>query len=95
MKLLASLTAIGTAVFLIAPQAGATTLTNEDESAYRLEVILGEGAASGEELELESDETITDFCMDGCVVRLDNGQEYRFEGFENAVIRNGEFMITE
>lgn len=94
MKWIPLLAALGT-LTVFAPQAGAVTLTNQDGQSYLMEIVLGEGSATVEELNIESGESITDLCSDGCAIRLDNGEELEFSGPEIAEIIDGKFVLIE
>ncbi|NNE24405.1 MAG: hypothetical protein HKN11_17525 [Rhizobiales bacterium] len=80
---------------MMAGTANALTLTNNDEVEYGLEVILGEGGADLQTLQLPGGQSLTDICDQGCTIKLPNGAEQEFEGDENVTIQDGEFMIAE
>lgn len=94
MKTIPILAALGMLAMAI-PQAGAVTLTNQDDQTYLMELIVGEGSPTVDELTIEALETITDLCLDGCVVRLDNGEEMEFSGDETAEIRDGRLVLFQ
>jgi hypothetical protein len=85
---------VGTMAMLIG-SANALTVTNEDEVDYTFDVILGEGGADTETIELPVGQNVSDICEQGCTIKLPNGSEQSFEGDENVTIKDGVFMIAE
>lgn len=85
---------VGTMAMLIG-SANALTITNEDEVDYTFDVILGEGAADMETIELAVGQSVSDICEQGCTLKLPNGSEQSFDGDENVTIKDGVFMIVE
>lgn len=85
---------VGTMAMLMG-SANALTVTNEDEVDYTFDVILGEGSAETETIELPAGLSVSDFCEQGCTIKLPNGSEQSFEGDESVSIKDGVFMIAE
>ena len=94
MKTIPVLAVLG-ALAMAIPQAGAVTLTNHDDQTYLMEILVGEGSPTIEELAIEASESISDLCLDGCILRLDNGEELEFNGGEIVSIRGGRFVLVE
>lgn len=80
---------------MLAGSANALTITNEDEAEYSLEVILGEGGADLQTLQLSGGQSLSDICEQGCTIKLPNGAEQEFDGDENVTIKDGGFIIAE
>lgn len=80
---------------IVASQAAAVTLTNRDENPYRLEVIYSEDSASVDKFKIGANESIDEICLEGCVIRLSNGEETDFLGNEKGEIRGGRFILIE
>lgn len=89
------LTAAGVLAMLATVPANALTLMNEDETAYEVSLIIGQGDAVTETFELEGGSARENFCEEGCIVRLSNGVEQSFEGNEIVTIKEGEFVVAE
>ena len=75
--------------------ASAFTITNEDEETYQVEFVEGEGDATGEIVELAPDYMIEDACVNGCNLKLNNGQTGLFSEGQNVVIRGGKFVVVD
>ena len=69
-------------------QAAAVTVTNNDQRAYQVEVIV---KSSRRQHELATGSSMTDFCKTGCVLRLDGNpdNDYALEGNERVSIEDG------
>lgn len=94
MKCNPVLAAVGVTM-IAASQAAAVTLTNRDDNPYRLEVIYSEDSASVDKFKVGANESIDDICLEGCVIRLSNGEETEFLGSEKGEIRGGRFVLFE
>jgi hypothetical protein len=68
--------------------AHAVSITNRDEREHRVTVIEGEAAA---EHVLKPSQTVTDICLKGCTIRIDNGEddEYRLAANDVVSIEDG------
>ncbi len=72
-----------------APQAAnAVTLTNQDSKPYKIEV---KAKSARQEHELAPGKSLTDFCKDGCIIRLNGSADadYQLEGTERVSIEGG------
>jgi len=81
------------AIIVIAPlflatEGSAAILANRDTKEHKLTVIAGK---DGETRLLNRDETWRDFCSNGCIVRLDDGENttYELEGSDVVSIEDG------
>ena len=83
------------ASFLVAAQAQALSLVNEDEATYTVELVYGEGDNNKDVYDLPYDHIIEDVCGGGCVIRLDNGAQQDFAGHEYVTIKDGAFVVAE
>ncbi len=83
------------ATLLLTGPSHALTLTNEDDTAYEVEVVLGVGDGGTEQYALEGGEMLADVCTEGCIVKLDNGVTQEFAGDEVIYIQDGKFVISE
>jgi hypothetical protein len=68
--------------------AHAVSITNRDEREHKLTVIEGEAAA---EHVLRPSQTLTDICLKGCTIRMNNGEddEYRLAASDVVSIEDG------
>ncbi len=55
--------------------AHAVSITNRDEREHRVTVIEGEAAA---EHVLKPSQTVTDICLKGCTIRMNNSEDDRY-----------------
>jgi len=83
------------AACLVVAVAHAATLSNEDQTYANVELVLGEGDAYADVIELQPSETVGDVCLDGCILRLENGNELPVTGDEIVIIRDGAFIIVQ
>jgi hypothetical protein len=83
--------AIAAASMLISGQALALTITNNDTANQRITIIEGDNAS---ELMLQPGQVGEQICRSGCVILMQNGDEYDFEGMEVVVIE-GEALFLE
>lgn len=83
------------AISLLAGPATALTLTNEDDEAYKVEIIQGQGDETREVYEIGGREALSDICEDGCTIKLSTGAESDFNGDEDVMIKDGEFVFKE
>ncbi|GAB4232051.1 MAG: hypothetical protein Kow0032_14660 [Methyloligellaceae bacterium] len=80
------------AALLLPVPAHALTVTNEDTVDHVLTIIVN-GAEST--LALRPGQRGNGICEDGCVIRMQNGDEYEFEGRENVVIDGEQLFLEE
>ncbi len=68
--------------------AHAVSITNRDERDHRVTVIEGEAAA---EHVLKPSQTLTDICLKGCTIRMNNSEddEYRLAASDVVSIEDG------
>lgn len=68
--------------------AHAVSITNRDEREHKVTVIEGEAAA---EYVLKSSQTVTDICLKGCIIRMNNSEddEYRLAANDVVSIEDG------
>ena len=68
--------------------AHAVSITNRDERDHRVTVIEGEAAA---EHVLKPSQTLTDICLKGCTIRMNNGEDdaYRLTATDVVSIEDG------
>lgn len=74
-------------------QASALTVTNYDMTKHTMKVTMSDGTTK--QVTIETDETLTDVCPDGCTITLPNGQKGTYEGNESIFIEEGELFISE
>ncbi len=83
---------VGSAVLALvvsAPSdAGAVTLTNRDDKTHTIEVQV---KSSRRNHELAPGKSLSDFCIDGCIVRLNDTEDsdWSLEGSERVSIERG------
>jgi hypothetical protein len=81
--------AIGVIGLLLSTTAAhAVSITNRDERDHRVTVIEGEAAA---EHVLKPSQTMTDICLKGCTIRMNNSEddEYRLAASDVVSIEDG------
>ena len=81
--------AIGVLGLLLSTTAAhAVSITNRDERDHRVTVIEGEAAA---EHVLKPSQTVTDICLKGCTIRINNGEDdgYRLAASDVVSIEDG------
>jgi len=77
---------LGLVAAVFASPAVALTITNNDSDATTIKVIVdGEGA----EQSIEPGASVEPACDKGCVIELDNGDQYEMKGDEEASIEEG------
>ena len=86
--------AAGTLAMLMG-SAHALTITNDDDVDYEFDLVIGQGDADMQMIELPAGSSLSDFCELGCTIKLPNGVEQSFEGDEIVTIKDGTFLIAE
>jgi hypothetical protein len=66
--------------------AEALTITNTDSNPATIKVIIGNDS---KEMTIEPDAKVEPACDKGCIVELDNGDQYQMQGGEEASIEGG------
>jgi hypothetical protein len=77
---------------LFAGQALALTITNNDAANQKITIIEGDNAA---ELMLAPGQVGEQVCRSGCIIRMQNGDEYDFEGVEVVVIEGDALYLED
>ncbi|MDH3196015.1 MAG: hypothetical protein OEL78_06870 [Hyphomicrobiales bacterium] len=83
------------AALLVAGQANALTLTNRGAGDQRLKIITSGDEAVTQDVVILAEETLSDVCMDGCKIALENGDQKTFEGNEVVYIEHDKLVIAE
>lgn len=86
---IALLTIIGIASV---PPAHALKLTNRDTSEHRITIQENNGAR---EQSLKPAETVDGVCNSGCTIKMQDGEEYEFDGNEIVSIEEGLMFLDE
>ena len=71
------------------------SLTNRDSGEQVLTITEGGDEPVEIDVIIHADETLHDFCSDGCVITLQSGEQASFEGDETVYIENGELVVAE
>ncbi|MBU2532054.1 MAG: hypothetical protein KKB37_04905 [Alphaproteobacteria bacterium] len=80
--------AVFVGTMIVGQPVGAVTLTNQDTKTYHVTVILD---GEHQDHELSPGKSMSGFCEDGCVIRLNGSPEndYALEGSERVSIEGG------
>jgi hypothetical protein len=86
---------VGFLVFCIgaiffARAAAALTISNEDADPHTVTVTAG---TDTKELTVEPDQQIDAGCTEGCMVELENGEQYQMQGGETVSIEDGVIFV--
>lgn len=82
------------ALFAFAP-AQALTITNNDDEAYEVTIVEGQGDGATTVMQLEAGANLADICENGCTVTLSSGSEQAFDGSETVIIEDGVLVLSE
>jgi hypothetical protein len=80
---------------LVAGQANALTLTNRGTSEQRLKITEFSDEGVTQNIVILAAETLSDVCMEGCTIALDNGEQGSFDGTEVVYIEEDHFVTTK
>lgn len=75
-----------------ATEADALTLRNADQKPYSVTVTEN---GDPKKVEIKPEQSLTNICPKGCVVALENGEQYEFEGTETVSIEDGAIFLDE
>src|SRR5262245_21127124 len=78
--------AFGIAGIFVSLPAAALTISNEDADPHTVTVTAG---TDTKELTVEPDQQIDAVCAEGCMVELENGEQYQMQGGETVSIEDG------
>ncbi len=87
---IATVLGLGALGFLIAPPAQALTISNTDPKPHTVTVKTGGDSA---ELTIEPDMAVEPPCQTGCIVELENGEQYEMKGDEEVSIEGGTIFV--
>jgi hypothetical protein len=77
---------LGLMAAVFALPAEALTITNTDPDPATIKVIIGDNS---KEITIQPDAKVEPTCDKGCIVELDNGDQYQMQGGEGASIEAG------
>jgi hypothetical protein len=77
---------------VMASPAAALKLTNRDTAEQKM--TISENNAAREQV-LKPAETVEGFCNSGCTIRMQDGEEYEFDGNEVVSIEEGLIFLDE
>src|SRR5262245_50469134 len=78
------------AIFFFALPASALTISNEDADPHTVTVTAG---TDTKELTVAPDQQIDAGCTEGCMVELENGEQYQMQGGETVSIEDGVIFV--
>jgi hypothetical protein len=77
---------------LISTPAAALKLTNRDTSEQKM--TISENSGSRDQV-LKPSETVEGFCSGGCSIKMQDGEEYEFDGNEIVSIEDGLMFLDD
>jgi hypothetical protein len=89
MKLV-GFSAASIAGIILAFPASALTISNVDPEAHTIIVTAG---TDTKELTVEPDQQVDAVCAEGCLVELENGEQYQMQGAETVSIEDGVIFV--